>query len=75
MRLKKVLIGIVLVLFFASPLFLSAKVTEAQDQSTDQSAVLSKLDQVLNSQKILMDEMAAMKQELNTIKIRVTQAQ
>ena len=41
----------------------------------DSSAVSQKLDQVLTNQKSIMDALASMKEELNIIKIRITQKQ
>ena len=38
-------------------------------------ATLAKLDQILNNEKIIMDQVSSMRQELNVIKIRVTQSQ
>ena len=74
MSVKKILIGIALVsvLTVAASMFVSGR-THAQDQ--DQSAILSKLDQILNNERALMDQIASMRQELNVIKIRVTQSQ
>ena len=74
MKFKKILIGIIIVsvLIAAASLFVNSK-THAQDQ--DQSGIMSKLDQILNNEKLIMDQVMSMRQELNVIKIRVTQSQ
>ena len=76
MRIRKILIGIMLasILIAAASMFVNSR-THAQDQTQDQSAMMSKLDQILNNEKVIMDEIASMRQELNIIKIRVTQSQ
>ena len=75
MKLKKVLAGVVLVSFLASLPLLLAGPAHAEDQAVNQTEISNKLDQILASQKAIMNEIAAMKQELSIIKVRVTQAQ
>ena len=80
MSFKRAIIGIIIVLLLAVVPFLFTKVTHAQEQSqggasVDMSGVLSKLDQVLNNQRAIMDQIAALREEMRIIKIRVTQAQ
>ena len=76
MRGKKILISIILasVLIAGASVFVKSR-THAQDQGIDQGNISAKLDQILNNEKALMDQIASMRQELNIIKIRVTQAQ
>ena len=76
MRFKKILTGIVLVLVLivAASIFVNG-MTHAQTQSPDQSEISAKLDQILNNERAMMDQIASMRQELNVIKIRVTQSQ
>jgi len=75
MKFKKVLVGIILASALVSLPFLLAKSMYAEDlaQASDQSSVLSKLDQILNNEKAILDQISSMRQELNVIKIRVTQ--
>ncbi|MDO8525503.1 MAG: hypothetical protein Q7S07_03340 [Candidatus Omnitrophota bacterium] len=63
------------VVLIAVIVIISQGLSYAQDQAADQTGVLSKLDQVLNNQKIIMDEISSLRQELNIVKIRVTQSQ
>ena len=49
-------------------------VIDAQTKSSD-STVLEKLDAVLSAQKSMTDELAAIKEDLRIIKIRITQSQ
>lgn len=76
MKVKKILTGIMLalVLIAAASIFANNR-THAQDQSPDLSAISAKLDQILNNEKAIMDQMAELRQELNIVKIRVTQQQ
>ena len=55
MKINKMLIGIILasVLIAAVSIFVNTR-TEAQDQPQDQSAVSSKLDQILNNEKVII---------------------
>ncbi|MDD3906388.1 MAG: hypothetical protein PHS46_07700 [Candidatus Omnitrophica bacterium] len=73
MKTTKIFIAVILVLAAVSATFVFSAIARAQDQGGDQSAILSKLDQVLTSQKDIMDQMASIKNELAIIKIRVTQ--
>ena len=74
MRGQKILIGIMLVsvLMATASIFENSR-TDAQEQR--QTDISAKLDQVLNNERIIMDQIASMRQELNIIKIRVTQSQ
>ena len=76
MKGNRILIGMILalVLIAAASIFVNSR-THAQEQNPDQAAVLAKLDQVLNNEKTIMDQIESMKQEVNIIKIRVTQSQ
>ena len=53
----------------------SGRTTSAQSASGSDSAVASKLDEVLRGQREILDGIAAIKEELKIIKIRVTQQQ
>lgn len=73
MKTAKIFIAVILVLAAVSATLVFSAIARAQDQGVDQSAILSKLDQVLANQKNIMDQMASIKNELAIIKIRVTQ--
>jgi len=79
MKIKNILVVSVLSVIIAASLVFVVKGTHAEDQgsnqSADQTAVLAKLDQVLESQKAVMSQLDSMKQELNIIKVRITQQQ
>jgi peptidoglycan hydrolase CwlO-like protein len=75
MGMKKILIGMLLTFVFLSAPFFSSGAAHAEDQNSDIAGILSRLDQVLANQKALMAEVDSVKQELNVIKIRVTQIQ
>ena len=74
MPIKKMVLGItVLLIAVFGLLALTGMITNAQ--GADDQAVLSKLSEILSNQKVIMDDIAAMKEELRIIKIRVTQQQ
>ncbi|MFA5143229.1 MAG: hypothetical protein WC522_03540 [Candidatus Omnitrophota bacterium] len=76
MRRAKVLIGIVLVLMMAALPLLLTGTAHAENDGGDQSdTIINKLNQILDSQKAIAGEVASMRQELNVVKIRVTQSQ
>ena len=75
MKSRKILIGITAASFLMmASMFINSKIS-AEDQGLDQGAIMAKLDQVLNNQKVIMDQISSMKQELNIVKIRITQTQ
>ncbi|MFH1189678.1 MAG: hypothetical protein V1682_03205 [Candidatus Omnitrophota bacterium] len=48
---------------------------DAQSSKSSDSAVLAKLDAVLAAQRSMQEDLASIKEELNIIKIRITQSQ
>ncbi len=74
MKIDKILPLAILMFVIVSMMFAPEGITFAQENQ-NQSEILSKLDQVLNAQKAITNDIAAMKEELNIIKIRVTQTQ
>ncbi|MFA6321051.1 MAG: hypothetical protein WCY36_04250 [Candidatus Omnitrophota bacterium] len=71
MKVNKLMIVAALMLFLITiPLLINN--ANAQD---DSSEVSSKLDQIINNQKAIMEQISSMKQELSVVKIRVTQQQ
>jgi len=50
-------------------------VIHAQGSKSSDSAVLAKLDAVLSAQKSMTEDLAAIKEDLRIIKIRITQSQ
>ena len=76
MSTRKMLSGIVVCLIVIVALaVMTDVVTHAEGQGVDESSVLAKLDEILNGQKAIMADIAAMREELRVIKIRVTQQQ
>ena len=75
MKFRRMVVVIMLAAALAIVPFIFARATHAQDQGGDQGAILSKLDQVLSNQKAIMDQIESLREELNIVKIRVTQAQ
>lgn len=59
----------------AAVLSLAGGVIHAQGPDTSGSPVAAKLDRVLANQKSIIEDLAAIKEELRIIKIRVTQSQ
>lgn len=50
-------------------------IIDAQGAKSDDLAVLARLDAILDIQKLITDDLAAIKEDLRIIKIRITQAQ
>ena len=53
----------------------TGRAIHAQNAGDTDAAVANKLELVLNNQKLILGELAAIKEELAIIKVRVTQAQ
>jgi len=75
MQIKMALVVFILASVLVSLPLLLAGAARADDQSAKQDEILNKLDQILSNQKAIMDQMESLKQELNIVKIRVTQQQ
>lgn len=71
MKFKNLLIFLVVIV---SVFTFSYKITQAQAPDLD-SEISGKLDAIASDQKVILQELAAIKQELYIIKIRITQAQ
>ena len=72
---KLIFVLIVSVTVIAALLTLTGRATHAQGSGVSDSAVPSKLDEIINNQKIIMAQLDLLKAELNIVKIRVTQSQ
>jgi len=74
--MRKILIGFIVSLVVMTGLLAaSSRPTHAQDEALDTAEISKKLDTVLENQKDMMADIKAMKEELNIVKIRVTQIQ
>jgi len=73
--MKKMVIGLVILSIVLLGVFTAAnKALKAETTGLDQE-ISKKLDEILNNQKTILQGMADLKQELYTVKIRVTQQQ
>jgi len=72
---KVVFTLLVSIVVIAAVLGMTDRVIHAQSLGASDLEVLAKLDAILSGQKVIMDDLAAMKEELGIIKIRVTQSQ
>ena len=72
MSLKNLCIGVAVLVAAA---FLIQAFIGTMAKAQDDSAVLSKLNEILKGQQAIAADMASIKSELNVIKIRVTQIQ
>ncbi len=76
MKIKRaVLVVSISIIVIAAILGMTGLSIHAESSETDNSAVLAKLETVLSNQKSIMEALAAIKEELGIIKIRITQAQ
>ena len=75
MKFNKILIGAALVsVLIAASVFVNSRI-RAEEQGSNYGDISAKLDQILNNEKAMLDQISSMRQELNVIKIRVTQSQ
>ncbi|MCX5677810.1 MAG: hypothetical protein NTY76_01730 [Candidatus Omnitrophica bacterium] len=76
MKIKKtVIVFFISIVVAAAVLGLTGRAIHAQSSDSSDSVVAAKLDKVLVNQKSIMEDLAAMKEELRIIKVRITQAQ
>lgn len=75
MNIRKVLVGAAIVLVAVTGIIIAARAAHGQAAEQASPDVSGKLDQVLSNQKSIMQSLESMKQELNIIKIRITQRQ
>jgi cell division protein FtsL len=75
MKINKVItMAIIILMVAAAVLIFSNKIIKAETNG-DISTISAKLDEVLGNQRSIMQDLSSIKQELNIIKIRVTQQQ
>lgn len=75
MKIKKPVLAAIIILFIVSGLVLfAANKIQAQDSSNN-SDVIKKLDDVLDGQKAILRDLDSMREELKIIKMRITQQQ
>lgn len=72
---KAVLVVSVSIIVIAALLGMTGLSIHAESSETADSTVLAKLNAVLSNQDSIMDDLAAIKEDLRIIKIRITQAQ
>jgi len=72
MKLKDLCIAVVILMAAA---FIAQAVIGTMVTAQDDSAVSSKLSEILKGQQVIAADIAVIKSELNVIKIRVTQIQ
>lgn len=73
MVFKKMLMGFIAILAIVGLVTFAEQKLNAENDSEGQ--ISKKLDDVLKNQKAIMQDIALLKQELNIVKIRVTQQQ
>ena len=75
MRFRKTIIAFsIIIAVLATLSAITLRATHAQGSSMDPE-LSSRLNEILSNQRAIMADLAAMKEELNIVKIRVTQAQ
>ncbi|GEM_PF-3350069 len=76
MKNKNIIAAVLLAAFLtAIPLIVTVKAVRAQEEVQDTMGLSAKLDQILENQKAIAGQLDAIKQELNIVKIRITQQQ
>ena len=72
---KAIAVIFISIVVFAAVLGLTGSIIHAQSSDASGSAASAKLDKVLANQRLIMEDLAAIKEELRIIKIRITQSQ
>ena len=72
MGIKNIYIAVIILVAAA---FVAQALMGTMAKAQDESAVLDKLDKILKAQETMAQDIAAIKSELNVVKIRVTQSQ
>jgi len=76
MKIKRAVFTLLIsIAVIAAVLGMTDRVIHAQNSGVSDPAVLAKLDEILRGQKSISDDLAAMREELRIIKIRITQSQ
>ena len=75
MRIRKILTGLVTSVIVITCLIALTDITTRAQAASSDSDISKKLDDIINGQKTIQADIAAIKQELAVIKIRVTQNQ
>ncbi len=75
MMKKLLLASAVLFAVVVIPITVANRYTQVQAADMTSPDITAKLDQILNNQKSIMQTLDFLKQELNIIKIRITQRQ
>lgn len=75
MKPQKAIMVFISAAAFVAVLSLAGSVLHAQSSDSSSSVVAAKLDKVLVNQKSIIEDLAAIKEELKIIKVRVTQSQ
>lgn len=74
MRNNSVILLLLSVLIITGIFMVANRVIEAQTDASN-AGIMSKLDQVLVNQKAIIEGINSLKEELNIVKIRITQQQ
>lgn len=74
MRTRNFAVAVVVILVIASSFLFVTQKIQAQGQ-VDNGELSKKLDDIIASQRTIIDSLNSMKAELNIIKIRITQQQ
>ncbi|MCM8760526.1 MAG: hypothetical protein NC938_07045 [Candidatus Omnitrophica bacterium] len=70
---KMLLLGLTALLIATGLIALTCAVTSAQGPASQGEELLAKINEILANQKDIIEDLAAIKEELRIIKIRVTQ--
>jgi hypothetical protein len=72
---RAVVAFVILIVVVAVFLGMTGRVIHAQDSGASDPTVMTKLDAVIGNQKLIMESLVAIKEELGVIKVRVSQNQ
>lgn len=76
MKFKNIIVGIgISLIVISSLLAFTGRPIWAQEEAGYDQEITKRLDDIVKTQKEILDSIASMKEELKIIKIRITQAQ
>ena len=75
MKTKNIIITLAVFLTILVTLLTFTKSAVRAENTTDETEISVKIDEVLSNQKMILQGLASIKEELNIIKIRITQQQ
>lgn len=75
MPVKKVVLSLSAIFLMAALVFLAISATRAENGTSFESTVTTKLEEIVKNQKTILQNLSSIQEQLEVIKIRITQNQ